>query len=86
MPITDINYVRYLPKITYSSAAAENFRLILKNQVNDIHEAGTYKNERIISSPQKTAINIEGSSESVVNFCANNYLGMSVSAHEKEEK
>lgn len=71
-------------KITYatanrhSSTAAENFRTILKNQLNDVHAAGTYKNERIISSPQNTVINIVGSSKSVINFCANNYLGMSV--------
>lgn len=74
---------RCLPQITetsrMSTAAAQNFRTILKKQVNEIHAAGTYKNERIISSPQKTIINIEGSSKSVVNFCANNYLGMSVS-------
>lgn len=62
-----------------SSAAATNFRTILQKQLNDVHSAGTYKNERIISSPQETVINIAGSSESVVNFCANNYLGMSVS-------
>lgn len=62
-----------------SSTASQNFRTILQKQVNDIHAAGTYKNERVISSPQKTIINIEGSSKSVVNFCANNYLGMSVS-------
>lgn len=60
------------------SAAAQNFRTILQKQLDDIHLAGTYKNERVISSPQKTVINIEGSSKSVVNFCANNYLGLSV--------
>lgn len=66
--------------IRKSSTAAQNFRSILQNQLNEVHAAGTYKNERIISSPQKTEINIEGSSKSVINFCANNYLGMSVSA------
>ncbi|XP_031633147.1 2-amino-3-ketobutyrate coenzyme A ligase, mitochondrial [Contarinia nasturtii] len=60
-----------------SSTAAQNFRTILQNQLNDVHAAGTYKNERVISSPQRTDINIEGSSKSVINFCANNYLGMS---------
>lgn len=62
-----------------SSSAAQSFRSILQKQINDIHAAGTYKNERIISSPQKAIINVEGSSKSVINFCANNYLGMSVS-------
>lgn len=71
--------MRCIPAIRQLSTAAEGFRTILKHQLNDVHAAGTYKNERIISSPQKTVINIEGSSKSVVNFCANNYLGMSVS-------
>lgn len=61
-----------------SSTAVQNFRSILQKQLNDIHAAGTYKNERVITSPQDTVINIEGSSRSVLNFCANNYLGMSV--------
>lgn len=78
---TEINHVRQISTIRHSSAAAENFRTILKNQLNDVHAAGTYKNERIISSPQNTVINIEGSSKGVINFCANNYLGMSVSDH-----
>lgn len=62
-----------------SAAAAQNFRAILQQQLNDIQTAGTYKNERVITSPQQTVINIEGSSRSVINFCANNYLGLSVS-------
>lgn len=62
-----------------SATAAQNFRAILQQQLNDIQTAGTYKNERVITSPQKTVINIEGSSRSVINFCANNYLGLSVS-------
>lgn len=73
---------RYVPQIEVkwqSSAAADNFRKILQKQLGEVHAAGTYKNERVISSPQNTVINIEGSSKSVINFCANNYLGMSVS-------
>lgn len=82
---TEITYIRHhIPAIRYSSIAEQNFRTILKNQLNDVHAAGTYKNERIISSPQSTVINIEGSSRSVINFCANNYLGMSVSMKKKK--
>lgn len=76
--------MRHIPAIRQLSTAAEGFRTILKNQLNDVHAAGTYKNERVISSPQKTVINIEGSTKSVVNFCANNYLGMSVSICDKK--
>lgn len=61
------------------STAAKSFRAILQKQLDDIHAAGTYKNERTITSPQNTVINIEGSSAGVINFCANNYLGMAVS-------
>lgn len=81
---TKLSSVRYIPVIRHASTAVDNFRTILRNQLNDVHVAGTYKNERIISSPQKTVINIEGSSKSVINFCANNYLGMSVSVWEKK--
>ena len=45
----------------------------LKTQIADIRAAGTYKNERIIMSPQGMEIKAEG--KKVLNFCANNYLG-----------
>lgn len=61
------------------SLAANNFRTILQQQLNDIHAAGTYKYERVITTPQKSVINIEDSSKPLINFCANNYLGMAVS-------
>lgn len=60
------------------SAAQNRFRSILQNQLDDIHEAGTYKNERIITSPQDTTISVLGSYRKMLNFCANNYLGLSV--------
>ena len=45
-------------------------------QLNEIREAGLYKNERIIVSPQGAEITLE-SGQKVLNFCANNYLGLS---------
>jgi len=50
----------------------------LKNQLAEIAEAGLYKKERIITTPQSAKIQIN-SVESVnyINFCANNYLGFS---------
>ena len=48
---------------------------ILQSQMDDIKSAGTFKNERIIETPQETQINVLG--KSVINFCANNYLGLS---------
>lgn len=48
----------------------------LKNQLNEIIEAGLYKNERVIVSPQGAEIELE-TGQKVLNFCANNYLGLS---------
>ncbi len=47
----------------------------LENTINEIREAGLYKNERVIESPQEAHIKV-GSGE-VLNMCANNYLGLS---------
>ena len=48
----------------------------LQNELKNIEEAGLYKNERIIVSPQSAKIKVETGQE-VLNFCANNYLGLS---------
>ncbi len=48
----------------------------LQKELADIREAGLYKNERIITSPQKADITVN-TGENVLNFCANNYLGLS---------
>ena len=49
----------------------------LQKELSDIKEAGLYKNERIIVTPQRADIEVEGSEQDVLNFCANNYLGLS---------
>lgn len=48
----------------------------LEQELRDIEAAGLYKRERIITSPQSAEITIEGGKK-VLNFCANNYLGLS---------
>ena len=48
----------------------------LKAEIEGIKEEGLYKKERIITSPQGAVISIQGGQE-VINFCANNYLGLS---------
>lgn len=53
-----------------------NIREYLTNELKEIKEAGLYKKERIITSPQGAAIKIS-TGEEVINFCANNYLGLS---------
>ena len=47
----------------------------LRSQIAEIREAGLYKEERLIESPQRAAITVKG--KEVLNFCANNYLGLS---------
>ena len=48
----------------------------LQQELEEIKEAGLYKKERIITSPQDAVIKIS-TGEEVINFCANNYLGLS---------
>lgn len=52
------------------------FQKHLQNELKGIEEAGLYKRERIITSPQGADIQVQGGKE-VINFCANNYLGLS---------
>lgn len=47
----------------------------LQQTIAEIREAGLYKEERLIESPQRAAISVKG--KEVLNFCANNYLGLS---------
>lgn len=47
----------------------------LSQSLEKLREAGLYKEERIIESPQDAAIQVKG--KEVLNFCANNYLGLS---------
>src|SRR5829696_4012911 len=53
----------------------ENFVTRLRKEVEEIKESGLYKNERVIASPQGAEITVNG--KRVLNFCANNYLGLS---------
>ncbi len=53
-----------------------NIKDSLQEELNQIKEAGLYKEERIITTPQGSEINTTTSKE-VLNFCANNYLGLS---------
>ncbi|MDD2385360.1 MAG: glycine C-acetyltransferase [Bacteroidales bacterium] len=54
----------------------KEFKEFLTKEISDIKEAGLYKSERIIVSPQGAEIEVS-TGKKVLNFCANNYLGLS---------
>jgi len=54
-----------------------NVKQELQAELRGIEESGLYKHERIITSPQGVEIQVEGREGSFLNFCANNYLGLS---------
>lgn len=51
------------------------FKKHLQNTLNEIREAGLYKEERPISTPQSSVVQVKGG-KPVLNLCANNYLGL----------
>ncbi len=53
----------------------DTLKPVLENELNEIKSAGLYKTERVISTPQGADIIANG--KQVINFCANNYLGLS---------
>lgn len=52
-----------------------DYRVHLRKILGDIQTAGTFKSERVITTPQGSGIRVNGG-EPVLNFCANNYLGL----------
>src|SRR5688572_33300446 len=53
----------------------ENAKSVYAAQLAEIEQAGLWKHERLITSPQSAHITTSG--KEVINFCANNYLGLS---------
>ena len=71
---------RFLRQRRESSTAATTWKAALGKELDAIRDAGTWKVERVITSPQAAAIRVqEKEGHSILNFCANNYLGLSVS-------
>ena len=54
----------------------DTLKPVLQQELAEIEKAGLYKRERVITSPQGAEITVNGGQE-VINFCANNYLGLS---------
>lgn len=62
----------------YFCGMFDTLKPVLEKELSEIREAGLYKTERIISTPQNADISANGLE--VINFCANNYLGLSDNA------
>ena len=54
----------------------KDFQNFLSKELESIDAAGLFKRERVITTPQQAAIKVSTGQE-VLNFCANNYLGLS---------
>ena len=51
------------------------FKEHIEKEIAGIREAGFYKEERIISTPQGAEVGVDGGAQ-LINLCANNYLGL----------
>ncbi|XP_045777480.1 2-amino-3-ketobutyrate coenzyme A ligase, mitochondrial [Maniola jurtina] len=58
-------------------AGVTKLREVLEDRLQEIKRAKTWKHERILTSPQDTKVKVQGSKGEFLNFCANNYLGLS---------
>ncbi|VDL91824.1 unnamed protein product [Schistocephalus solidus] len=63
-----------LPKRNVSAYA--NVQSLIGKELEGIKAAGTWKTERVITSKQAADVTVAGSKTGVINFCANNYLGL----------
>ena len=61
---------------TAANASIDAFYAHIRSELEAIEEAGLYKTERILTSPQGSVIRTDDGKE-VINLCANNYLGLS---------
>eukprot|EP00605_Chrysophyceae_sp_TOSAG23-4_P000815 GSChrysophyteH1.ASY1.ANO1.905.1 assembled CDS len=69
-----------LRSAAYTRARVQHFSSInarLSDELVEIEKAGLWKTERVITSKQASSVSVEGSKSEVLNFCSNNYLGLS---------
>lgn len=60
-----------------SSGAAAALAIRLNDDLETIKKAGTWKTERVLTTPQAVSVGISSEMKPVLNFCSNNYLGLS---------
>jgi len=76
MQRTGAQATKMLNRVGLRTFASPAFSQTLRNELESIQAAGTYKRERVIISDQSSEISVMESDEPVLNFCANNYLGL----------
>ncbi|CAG9124016.1 unnamed protein product [Plutella xylostella] len=59
------------------TAGVARLREVLEDRLQEIRKAKTWKHERVLTSPQDTKVTVHGAQGEFLNFCANNYLGLS---------
>ncbi|XP_048483919.1 2-amino-3-ketobutyrate coenzyme A ligase, mitochondrial [Plutella xylostella] len=59
------------------TAGVARLREVLEDRLQEIRKAKTWKHERVLTSPQDTKVTVHGAKGEFLNFCANNYLGLS---------
>ena len=64
----------------WESTGRNQLKKIVQETLEGIKAAGTWKSERIILSHQAACIKVQEQEGGVLNFCANNYLGLAVRA------
>ncbi|CAK1550671.1 unnamed protein product [Leptosia nina] len=70
--------VRYIHELkSMERAGVEKLRDVLEDRLKEIKRAKTWKHERVITSPQDRTVTVKGAEGEFLNFCANNYLGLS---------
>ena len=72
-----INFAWNITNQCVSSTALTQMKEIIDEELISIKKAGTWKTERVINTPQQSWIGVKGESSKLLNFCANNYLGLS---------
>ena len=73
--LSDIKNITFSFSENINIIMNENFVVRINSELQEIEAAGLFKKERIIESPQGAEILVNG--KTVLNFCANNYLGLS---------
>lgn len=59
-----------------AAQAMTRFNAGLAEQMQEMQKGGTFKTERVIVSEQSHVIRVQGKDKPLLNFCANNYLGL----------